>query len=161
MVAYSRANVHVGYVQGMNVIISHILYALCWDNFENLKEKAEICFYIFCALLENFKIKEIFEDEMPGIYKLIHIFENYMQSYDKDFFVALNDKNDKNKFDFLLTIGTLLFSLGMSVCNFETSSRIIDFILLFNINGLIQLYCFFLLQHKTKILESDQKNRLI
>lgn len=145
MVAYSRANTDVGYVQGMNVIIAHMLYSLCQGDFDNMKEIAEQCFYIFCALLENFKVKELFSEGMPAIVSLVHTFQNYLQYFDKDFYLALNDKNDKNKFDYLLTIGSLLLSLGLSACNYDTSSRIIEFILLYNINGLIQLYCFFLL----------------
>lgn len=54
LVAYSRANFKVGYVQGMNYIATHMLYHINNGKHSNLRKDSESTFYLFSALLQNY-----------------------------------------------------------------------------------------------------------
>ena len=51
LLAYSKYDKNIGYVQGMNFIVGCLLYH-CSE---------EIAFWIFVTLIENFEMRDIFE----------------------------------------------------------------------------------------------------
>lgn len=61
LVAFTRINPKIGYVQGMNVVVAHLLYHVCQEDYSKLKISAEITFFIFWAMMNNLHIDKCFE----------------------------------------------------------------------------------------------------
>ena len=51
--AYANLNEKVGYVQGMNIIVSAILYNICNGDYSFLSTYEEECFWLLVSLLER------------------------------------------------------------------------------------------------------------
>lgn len=69
MLAFSKYDKSIGYVQGMNFIVGCLLYH-CSE---------EIAFWIFVTLIENFEMRDIFEYKLPGLYKHCFVIENLLK----------------------------------------------------------------------------------
>jgi Rab-GTPase-TBC domain len=63
LLAFSRYDQSIGYVQGMNFIVASLLYH-CSE---------EIAFWIFVTLIEDYELRDIFEQHLPGLYKHSYI----------------------------------------------------------------------------------------
>lgn len=61
--AYSVFNPTVGYIQGMNVIVSSIIYSIC-DDWDNVRQFGPLAFRLLIALLEDTKISEFYKSDM-------------------------------------------------------------------------------------------------
>ena len=63
LLAFSRYDQSIGYVQGMNFIVASLLYH-CSE---------EIAFWIFVTLIEDYELRDIYETNLPGLYKHSHV----------------------------------------------------------------------------------------
>lgn len=70
LLAFSRYDQSIGYVQGMNFIVANLLYH-CSE---------EIAFWIFVTLIEDYELRDIFETNLPGLYKHSHVITNLMET---------------------------------------------------------------------------------
>ena len=61
--AYSNLCPQVGYIQGMNVLVSSLLYSLC-DDFDQIASYAEFAFKLLVSLLEDFGISDFYKCDM-------------------------------------------------------------------------------------------------
>lgn len=61
--AYSVFNPTVGYIQGMNVIVSAIINSIC-DVWDDIEQYQELAFRLLVALLEDTKISEFYKSDM-------------------------------------------------------------------------------------------------
>ena len=66
LIAYSKYDPRIGYVQGMNFIAGALLYH-CPE---------EIAFWIFVSLMDYYKIKELYSPGLPGLYKYSYIIDS-------------------------------------------------------------------------------------
>ena len=57
--AFSRYDSGIGYVQGMNFIVGSLL----WHCSE------EAAFWLFVSLIEDYDMRDIYQPELPGLYK--------------------------------------------------------------------------------------------
>jgi hypothetical protein len=59
LLAFSKYDQSIGYVQGMNFIVGSLLYH-CSE---------EIAFWLFVSLIEDYEMRDIFQPKLPGLYK--------------------------------------------------------------------------------------------
>ena len=70
LLAYSVYNPAVGYVQGMNIIVSCLLFNLCCGDFERVAELEGDAFALFFALMERYQIGGCYTNNMKRIFEL-------------------------------------------------------------------------------------------
>lgn len=63
LLAFSKYDNTIGYVQGMNFIVGSLLMH-CTE---------EITFWLFVSLIEDYQMRDIYQPELPGLYKHISI----------------------------------------------------------------------------------------
>lgn len=63
LTAYSNLCPQVGYIQGMNVIVSSLIYSLC-DSWDEIGGNAELAFRLMVSLLEDSKVSEFYKTDM-------------------------------------------------------------------------------------------------
>lgn len=61
--AYSNLCPQIGYIQGMNVIVSATLFSIC-DDFEHISSYGEFAFRLVVALLEDLHISDYYKNDM-------------------------------------------------------------------------------------------------
>ena len=93
LVAYSNLNKKIGYVQGMNLVVSHLIYNVCENNYGKLKYFEEQVFWLFVSLMENYKINNIFSEKMEGIFTLTSSLENFLKSNDPELYNFIDEKS--------------------------------------------------------------------
>jgi hypothetical protein len=59
LLAFSKYDTSVGYVQGMNFIVGAILLH-CSEN---------VAFWLFVSLIEDFELRDIYQPRLPGMHK--------------------------------------------------------------------------------------------
>jgi hypothetical protein len=59
LVAFSKYDQSIGYVQGMNFIVGSFL----------LHCSEEIAFWLFISLIEDYEMRDIYQTRLPGLYK--------------------------------------------------------------------------------------------
>lgn len=69
LIAYASLNKSVGYVQGMNIIASAILFNICPD-YDHLDNYSEDAFKLFVNLIDGYEIGKHYENKMIKIIKL-------------------------------------------------------------------------------------------
>lgn len=79
LTAYTNFNVEVGYVQGMNIIVSCIMYNVCNTDYANIESYEQISFWLFVSLMEHYEIKNCFSKNMKKIFDLSADLENLLQ----------------------------------------------------------------------------------
>jgi hypothetical protein len=62
--------IFIGYVQGMNFIVGSLLYHC----------NEEIVFWMFVTLIEEFELHDIYEPNLPGLYKHCFVIEKLISS---------------------------------------------------------------------------------
>jgi len=65
LIAYSKYDTQVGYVQGMNFVVGALLYH-CSE---------EVAFWLFVPLVEDFEIRDVYLPGLPGLYRHTRIIE--------------------------------------------------------------------------------------
>ena len=70
LLAYSNLNASVGYVQGMNIIVSCILYNICNGEYASIEQCEQNAFWLFASLMESYDIKSCFSKDMKKIFDL-------------------------------------------------------------------------------------------
>jgi len=71
LIAYSKYDPQVGYVQGMNFIAGALLYH-CSE---------EIGFWIFVLLIKNYEIRDVYLPGLPGLYKHTFVIDSLISQY--------------------------------------------------------------------------------
>ena len=69
LLAFSRYDPTLGYVQGMNFIVGSMPYHC----------NEEPAFWMFVTLIEAFELRDIFEPGLPGLYKHCFALEKLLQ----------------------------------------------------------------------------------
>ena len=59
LLAYSRYDRSIGYVQGMNMLVGAILLHCRGDEVSS--------FWIFVSLIENYEMRQIYQTGLPGL----------------------------------------------------------------------------------------------
>lgn len=59
LIAYSRYDKSIGYVQGMNLLVGAILFHCKGDEVSS--------FWIFVSLIENYEMRQIYQTGLPGL----------------------------------------------------------------------------------------------
>lgn len=93
LVAYSNINKKIGYVQGMNLIVSHLIYNVCKNNYGQLKYFEEQIFWLFVSLMEHYKINNIYSEKMEGIFTLTSSLENFLKCRDLELYNFIDEKS--------------------------------------------------------------------
>jgi hypothetical protein len=71
LIAYSKYDPQVGYVQGMNFIAGALLYH-CSE---------EIAFWIFALLIKNYGIRDVYLPGLPGLYKHTFVIDSLISKH--------------------------------------------------------------------------------
>jgi hypothetical protein len=71
LLAFSKYDSNVGYVQGMNFLVGSLLHH-CSE---------EIAFWLFVAIVEEYWLRDVFQVKLPGLYKHIALMEHLLQTY--------------------------------------------------------------------------------
>ena len=92
---YAKINKDVGYVQGMNEIISPIYYCYSLDKTCDLENIEADTFWSFSALMEDIKkyFININDKQKGGICDKINLFEIMVSKIHKDIFIKFQNKN--------------------------------------------------------------------
>jgi len=92
---YAKINKDVGYVQGMNEIISPIYYCYSLDKTCDLENIEADTFWSFSALMEDIKkyFININGKQKGGICDKINLFEIMVSKIHKDIFIKFQNKN--------------------------------------------------------------------
>ena len=69
LIAYSKYDNQIGYVQGMNFVVAALLYHCSED----------ITFWLFVSLLEDFEIRDVYLAGLPGLYKRTYIIDELIR----------------------------------------------------------------------------------
>lgn len=89
--AYSYLNPNVNYLQGMNFIVSCILYNLTSNDLSDIKENEINTFWLFVALLESYRLKDYYL-KMKKIFELSNSLEIFLQKNQKELYDFINYK---------------------------------------------------------------------
>lgn len=65
----------------MNFIVGSLLYH-CSE---------EVAFWIFVALVQNFEMRDIYEPDLPGLYRHCYVIENLLKLKEKALFEHLQE----------------------------------------------------------------------
>lgn len=79
LMAYTNFNKNVGYVQGMNIIASCLLYNVCNGDYELIETYEEQSFWLFACLMEKYEIKLCFSRNMKKVFDLSDSLEFNLQ----------------------------------------------------------------------------------
>jgi len=71
LLAFSKYDNTIGYVQGMNFIVGSLL----------MHCSEEVTFWLFVALIEDYEMRDIYMPGLPGLYKHIAILEHLMERH--------------------------------------------------------------------------------
>jgi len=88
--AYSNFNKNVGYVQGMNIIASCVLYNVCNSDYSFISTYEEQAFWLFTLLLEQYSIKLCFSANMRKVFELSDSLEFNLQKNQGSVFNHIN-----------------------------------------------------------------------
>ena len=59
LVAYSKFNSRIGYVQGMNFIVAALTFHC----------REDVAFWLFVRLLEDYRLRQVYRPGLPGLYE--------------------------------------------------------------------------------------------
>lgn len=79
--AYSNLCPAVGYIQGMNVIVSALLQSVC-DDFDHIADYGEFAFKLLVALLEDLRISDFYKNDMK---RMINFFSRVEDRVKEEF----------------------------------------------------------------------------
>lgn len=83
LLAFSKYDNTIGYVQGMN----HIVDALSKHCSE------EISFWLFVSLIEDYELRDIYMPGIPGLYKHIHVLTQLLEQHLPSLLAHLQQSN--------------------------------------------------------------------
>lgn len=95
LLAYTNLNKNVGYVQGMNIIVSCLLYNVCNEDYGFINTYEEQTFWLFAALMEKYQIKLCFSQNMKKVFDLSDSLEFNLQKNQGQVFNHIN-RSDVN-----------------------------------------------------------------
>lgn len=142
LLAYSRYDKSVGYVQGMNFIAGQLLYH-CQE---------EIAFWIFATLIESFELRHVFERHLPGLYRHGSIIDGLLRQQEPELHGHLQE----------LGVLVEMYASDWVICLFASLVPLhlyADFLDAFFARGWLYFYtvCLCLLRHfKRRLLEQDE-----
>ena len=90
LLAYCNFNKNIGYVQGMNIIASCILYNVCNGDYEFVDSYEEQAFWLLAVLMEKYEIKLCFSQNMRKIFELSDSLEFNLQKNQGQVFNYMN-----------------------------------------------------------------------
>ena len=90
LLAYTNFNKSIGYVQGMNVIVSCLLYNTCNEDYNFVGSYEEQAFWLFAVLMEKYEIKLCFSKNMRKIFDLSNALEFNLQKNQGQVFNHIN-----------------------------------------------------------------------
>ena len=152
---YAKLNKDVGYVQGMNEILSVIYYCYCVDSHLDIETIEADTFWSFSNLMND--VKTIFsqenDDQKDGIVEKISILDTIISTLQKDIY-SIMLKNHINICHFAFTWINLFFCQHFKI---EDSMKLWDVI--FSENDRYYFVYFFsmaVLQYKKKRIEKEE-----
>mmetsp|Transcript_8004 Transcript_8004/g.7502 ORF Transcript_8004/g.7502 Transcript_8004/m.7502 type:complete len:275 (-) Transcript_8004:291-1115(-) len=83
LLAFSRYDPALGYVQGMNFIVGSLLYHC----------NEAIAFWMLTTLFETFEMRDIFEPQLPGLYKHCFVINAMLDHNQPDLYNHFNTHN--------------------------------------------------------------------
>ena len=83
LLAFSRYDPNLGYVQGMNFIVGSLLY----------HANEEIAFWMFVTLIEEFELRDIYEPNLPGLYKHCFVLDTMIKQHLPELFTHFQTHN--------------------------------------------------------------------
>jgi hypothetical protein len=70
LTAYCNFNKSVGYVQGMNILVSALLYTIC-EDWNRIGEAREPALLLLFNLMEGYQLSDLFQKQMLRVLKLL------------------------------------------------------------------------------------------
>lgn len=70
--AYSNFHPSVGYIQGMNIIVSAILSNIC-DDYDQIEDYTELVFKLLVSLMDSTRVCQYYKSKMK---KMMRFFES-------------------------------------------------------------------------------------
>lgn len=68
LLAFSKYDSTIGYVQGMNFIVGSLL----------MHCSEEVAFWLFVSLIEDYQMRDIYMPNLPGLYKHSNLLEQLL-----------------------------------------------------------------------------------
>lgn len=78
LVAYCNACPKTGYMQGMNVIASCLLYNLCDGDYDNIQKHEEAAFNLFLSLMERYRVRDFYTQKMDKVFVFLRSLETVL-----------------------------------------------------------------------------------
>ena len=75
LLAFSTYNTTVGYVQGMNIIASCLLFNICDGCFDKIEKYEADAFDLLAALMDRYRIGTCYINNMKKVFELSHRLE--------------------------------------------------------------------------------------
>lgn len=91
LTAYSNFNNKVGYVQGMNIIVSCILFNLIHNDQNQIFKYETDTFWLFTSLMEIYKIRDCYYNKMKRIFLLADSLSNKLKERLNDIYQIVNN----------------------------------------------------------------------
>lgn len=88
--AYCNFDKATGYVQGMNIIVSCLLYNVCNGDYEFIGTYEEQAFWLFAALMEKYEARLCFAPGMAKVFQLSDSLEYNLQKNQGALFNHIN-----------------------------------------------------------------------
>ena len=85
LVGYCNRSKSVGYVQGMNIMVSALLFNIC-DDFDHLEDIGEDAFRLFVNLMDGYEIGDSFKHKMVRVVKMYKELELRIEKDNPDLF---------------------------------------------------------------------------
>lgn len=89
LTGYCNFNKSVGYVQGMNILVSALLYAIC-DNWDRVEEAVEPALLLLVNLMEGYQLSDLFQKQMLRVLKLLKELEVRVEKELPKLFLHIN-----------------------------------------------------------------------
>ena len=112
LLAFSKYDHTIGYVQGMNHIVE-LLVRHCSE---------EVAFWLFVSLVEDFDLRSIYQAGLPGLYKHVAVVERLVQ----DFLPHLHEHLEKSKITPIMFASNWLFTLFCNTIPLEVAHNFVS-----------------------------------
>lgn len=92
LLAFSNFNTSIGYVQGMNIIASCLLFNISNKDFTNIRMYEADAFYLLAALMERYQIGTCYINDMKRIFELSKKLETLLEEKLPTLFKHINNE---------------------------------------------------------------------
>lgn len=78
LTAYCNFNKSVGYVQGMNILVSALLFTIC-DDWSRIDEAVQPTLLLLVNLMEGYQLADLYQKQMLRVLKLLKELEGRVE----------------------------------------------------------------------------------